>query len=355
MLNILKVNLKKSLLPDLCTLAIALLIFTTTISQTSLFYETMEGEFYPGYRTIFTLYSSVLALATLFFLFKNFNYNKKKVSCDLYYSLPVTKRELYLTNTLFSVMEYAFYWMVFTVVLLLGILVHEKPAVIEMRYGMIFVFTIYQLLYGLIHMLFVIPFLYYANDIMDSIVFLAFIALIPFLFLSTISNITEVLVENSYITGNVDYLGITWCIPLLSIQELGEHFLYLFYKTTEPMPFWGVTEALCIAGFSILSLAIFSGSVFFLSKDKAERSQEIDRKWFGYRVFIPIFIVLFVASLSLRQYNFLTLESGVFSLVLPFVLMVVHRRNFKIPLSDIIWTVSSPILYLIFVGIRMLF
>jgi|GEM_PF-2025900 hypothetical protein len=355
MLNILKVNFKKSLLADGCLLVIAFLFFMTVAVQTSMFNVQSDETLYFSYYSVFSTFETCFVVAACYVLFKNFSYNKRKVSCDLHYSLPLTKRQLFLGQTLYSILELSALYIVLVPTMLIVMGVHEKPETAHLQYGMIFLYTIFVFLYTIVNFLLVSPFVYYANDTLDTIFYLLFICLMPFLLSETIQRLLELLIRGDFIHISLQYINFQNVIPFASIFTLEKAFISRMYfienETGVKDAFWSQLEWTIIAMTIVFAAIAFLLTVYFVKKDKSERSQEIDTKWFGYKTFLPIVFIIFSAYAGLMSGNPGDVLSLLLSIVAPFVLMVIRRRSFKIAISDIIWVAATPISFAIFASI----
>lgn len=220
-------------------------------------------------------------------IFYNFSYNKKKITTDLYYSMPVTKKELFLGKYIYSILSitaFSILCLIFSYIfigLMAAGLNFDGSSYILSNGELFNVFKIFAVKYFFTVCFFnVCLFIYYrANTIMDGIIYLVIIMLIPKLFMDCLNMIVDNQLLSTYKYNSISYLLpsmiINWSEFIIKANV--EH--YAYYAT-----FVFIISFLCLS--TILYL------VNYCKNDFAERVEETENKIFGYSVLVPLILCL---------------------------------------------------------------
>ncbi|MCM1130658.1 MAG: ABC-2 transporter permease [Roseburia sp.] len=285
-----------------------------------------------GFTVILTSYSTVWRSFTLLYglfglfliigvIYLVFSYNKKRISADMTYSLPVTKRELFIGKYLASIVS-ILGMMIIYLLLCLIIFLLARTSNLFNKYTYDYLEIGKQLgnfvLGSLIHIGMSIPlfnflllFYYKANTVLDGIAFtaigLALLQMGSFIILQLVGRSVPVFLLNVYVRG-----------PLYFLDE------YFAFNSDR------------IAFYSLFSIYIISGTLLFIyllwfsKRDCSIRTQGICDGIFGYKVFLPllgVFIpLLTISSMGWNKFEWLWFILTVVGL---FIGYCIYHRSVK--------------------------
>ncbi len=293
---------------------------------------------FTGFIGYFT-FASILLL-----IFYNFGYNKKRISLDLYYALPVTHKELFLAKYLFTLVEIVIMFIVlmlcsyvFAGLLSVGISFSGEHIYLKhTELLQIFYAILIQLISGISLMNVILLFFNRANHYIDAILYILIILFIPKILLMNIAYIIEQTQLNDLCNSALDFglytmLG-SWC-------------KYYVCNTSDNFYTFNTAFGLIITtgcGLSFIPLYIHAKKSF------AEKVELPDTKIFGYKILIPILIVLVLIYFSLIV-NYIPLNLILLGVVLllQYGGYVLFERTIKISKINLILIVSTIILGLI--------
>lgn len=321
--GIIRNELKRSYVSYLIILAVfGIVYFTSLLFTNFVFKYTVTNEINIVYYDRSYLYGIFVALASIFLIFINFSYNKNRVSVDLTYSLPISKRTFFISKYLITVGEVIVTSIIFYLLFLV------KLSMVDTIFD-VGIFTIYFLLQTLscVSMVsFLIPAYYYGNNIIDGIIYMLFFSFIIPLFFAAIGSVT---LDSSIFSGSL--LSSPTSVPFaLSYTIKGmlgdEPFSTILFSDS----FDGIISGLTfIYGFIPIIL-----SIVFVSKDKTERVQQVDTSYLGYRVFIPLTFYLIAIAIRIET---LSVPLIVAVTVGMYILYAIYRKSLKIKKSDLLF------------------
>lgn len=235
---------------------------------------------WTSFMILFGVYMLVLVFGVIFL---TFSYNKKRISADMTYSLPVTKRELFIGKYLAAIT-------IVTVMAIGYLLVCLIVMALAKAYGKFDNYLKYQsfneqlgcfTLSCLIQMSITIPllnfillFYYKANTILDGITFIGFGLALVFLIAQTILNIAEEYADVFLLSLYVKTPSLFLNTPYAYQDKVASIFYPIFYT------------------YIVLGYLILIYLFWFSKKDCSIRTQGICNGIFGYKVFLPLFGVL---------------------------------------------------------------
>ncbi|MDE6408266.1 MAG: ABC-2 transporter permease [Anaeroplasmataceae bacterium] len=235
-----------------------------------------------NFTTLFGLFMLFLIVGIIYIVF---SYNKKRISADMTYSLPVTKRELFIGKYLASLAALAVMAFLYLLICYIIIGLADLSGLFEFSESYQSVgeqignFTVGWL----IHLVITIPlfnflllFYYKANTILDGIVFVLLGLFIVFLMGQIFIELTH-----SYIV----------VFPLIMYVEAPKYFLPGPYFGQIHNGLYGEEFTLFVTLFliyTILGYLIIIYLIWFSKKDCSIRTQGICNGIFGYRVFLPL-------------------------------------------------------------------
>lgn len=245
------------------------------------------------YTNLFSVFMFILILGLVIL---SFSYNKKRISADMTYSLPVTKRQLlfgkYLANLTYIVGLGLVY---FIIVLILLAMTKNKVDLQKMTIENIIAgcFILMGLAIPLYN--FMLLFYYKANTTFDGIVFMILGTVIPLLFVISIKFLIS---EDTVGSSPVDFY--------FSIVEIAFERMTVCNKTL-------------LIVYSVLGTLLSGYFYWFSKKDCSIRTNEKSDGIFGYKVLLPlldcaivVFILVICGVTEFRIEYFFLITLGMF-------------------------------------------
>lgn len=240
---------------------------------------TANSTYWTSFSFLYGFFSLFLMIGVIYLVF---SYNKKRISADMTYSLPVTKRGLFVGKylaSIASILSMMFIYMLLCLIIFALARTHNLH-----YYNQQFREELGNFVLGcFIHMAVTIPlfnflllFYYKANTVLDGIAFV----LIGFGLLQIVMLIILNLAEVSGVP----------VFPLLIYINVPVYFLktpYSLYYGNRIVAFKSVFSVYVILGTLLLIYLIW-----FSKKDCSIRTQGICNGIFGYKVFLPLLGVL---------------------------------------------------------------
>ncbi|MGI6714076.1 MAG: hypothetical protein ACOX3K_03385 [Bacilli bacterium] len=344
-------TLRKALWPTVIIFVIALLQIILPEALTEAYYS--AGSPGIGYEYFYIDTPPIMSLV-IFFLgasfgipILQFHFAKNTRLVDQYYSAPIKRKHLLLTNWLVGYLMLAALTIV--IVLLLILTVSSKPNVYVMKHFFVlipFLLIAELFLYSINSFIF-----HQANSILDGIIYMVLSIVLVFMVWSTILG----LIPPFDFEDKPKLPTFLTISPFIYLME--DTFLeFLIHPTSEITGRPDLTRlpTLKIELGTILDLVyllVLSGiSVFFLlfmaKKEKVERARQISDSYVGYKVMLPIFILTFTALIGNEPLAVLLIP-----LPLAIILTLIYRRNFKIPFRHLLPIIIS---YVAGVGLNFL-
>lgn len=326
--TIFKSEIKRNAIPYLITIGISIVALILILSLNG--FNVNSNYYWMFYSLQFTSF-----VVTIVVICVTFSYNKTKVGCDLYYSLPISKMKLYITKTLIGLLVLSVNYLLFSL-LTIPFMYAQKNIIVD--YGQLFGTILVVCFSYLIVFLALIPFYYFANSKGDGFIYLIFgtfcFPLIAYCFVGFLDFGKSI--HNSF---NYDYYIFTksalFNLPMSFISQIRTYDtntaklvidIYFFNNLSS---FGNIFPVVCY----FLSLSFYPISLLFINKDKAERSEQVDSSFFGFQTFIPISII----SLSLLCicYGLPFLLTYLIYIIF-FILYIIFRKSIKFKISDYI-------------------
>lgn len=256
-------------------------------------------------------------------IIKNFNFKMKKTAVDVYYQLPIKKRNMYLVKYLEGILEII---ITFSACILLSfIILAIRTNIFEMKY--LFFYYLLEIPYIII-MYTIVTFVFIkGNTIIDGLVNVGMYIGVSFLFPAMLSLIFD---------------GIDGCIDGYTIDFEASKF-----SIVSPMAILAeeMDYSLCCYGLLdfdiniILMLIIYiilgvtAGVLLYKNEDKAEDVAQISNSYFSYKVLLPALIFL-ISVMMTPEWDLTYIL--VFILIAAYIGYVIYRRTFKITKNDAI-------------------
>ena len=337
-------EIKRNLLPLAIFTAIAVVLSIFSCLLTRLEYQSSIDGTYTLYNACLSVFAVILCALCFVVPVLQFSYRMKMNSVDLWYSLPISHKQLTFVRILGGMVLIAVpytlsYWLGVTVIALRGA-----------HFDYIWYLPNYFVCLALGAMLSgVNAFIFTrANRVGDGIIFMiAWACILPLLM--------NLIFPQS--------LWNTWSdavpIELSSYYGIGRYsdFLSCFF-TASPVAWTSVYFGDCILKMSVYSVDMYHTSVFlgiaigvgaaeavaaylalFLlaDRDKAENADQMSSSWMGYKVLIPAYLVL-----GLRMLRSLYIETLYALFILAVVLIIAfigyfaYRRSFRLKWYDLV-------------------
>lgn len=301
----------------------------------------IDVESFTGYIGYFSFISVIVLV------FYNFGYNKKRSSLDLYYSLPITHKELFLAKYLFTIIE-----IVVMILVLLGV----TYGLIGLLYAGIcfsgdnFIFRdieLMQILYTILIQiiasigLFNVILLAFnrANNYLDAILYIIIALFIPQIIMLNLICIV------AQINGNTEL--IYYALNFGLYDMIGGWCEYFVCNTSLPFYSFNLTFGLILL---IISCLLFIPNYFYTINSYAEKVEMPDTKIFGYKTFVPtLFILLSIYFSLIVDYTPFNLLLLVVVFILQYVSYLIFEKTIKISKYNFIMLVSVLLLGIILI------
>lgn len=258
-----------------------------------------------------------------------FSSTKKRRNLDCYYSLPISKRFLGLTNYLVGLVLIFVPFLLTCITNLIIYASYSYATFIKLNFGVLATHFLISVLMGLVvYTLFVFVF-NEANSVLDGCIFMA---------AYTLEGMFIVL-----ILDNISYDGILFlsekAIPFVPFTELLSEYETALERgiTSHIVDAWterGMT--FCFIFWTIASILAFFGFVYGLERKKAEKTEDISTSVFGYKTLIPLIaipaVINYCEFTSIRQSG--DPISCMFVTLGAVVAYTVYRRGVKYKKSD---------------------
>ena len=302
MRKLLKYYLKKRIL-NLSVLSLILVVVTISVLLNYKF--EWQNQIY--YAPISMPAIFMVVLSTLVPLCE-FSFKMNKANIDTLYSMPIKRSKIHFARLIMGLIEIIIPFTLSYIILLIWILAAAN------FYSFSYFIGFYFLLIGLgIIVYLIITFIYTrANTYHDGIIFIAFYAIILEIFFSIIRSFTDVVQAWSYSLYSPFF---TLCY-IFNEKSLG-HFIdgYVILNAVLPV---------------IIYLLISIGFTFIYFHDiYRERPENISQKsdsWFGYKVLLPVTIVLLSIYALANNYIIIYILGAVGA----YFVYVIYQRNFRI-------------------------
>lgn len=342
MINLLKYHFKKKWILIVVLSFVSLLITYLTnasrsyISSYTDIYELNIKYVYATNPPIITATVISAVLATII-PFVEFSFKMKKINIDQYYSLPIKREKLYLTNFIFGFIEII---IPVTVSYICGFLsIFSKPSMFENIYFLPYYFV---LLFITFLVYSIVAFVYTRNnsfiDGFVNVIFIIFSLSILAGALKTIFNATE-----KFLTIE-DYFNSSWYhlySPHTYLSGIFDDLLCNGHLTKYYDDMQMLTVALPL--FVVLGVTCFILFYIFSKREKAEDCLQTTKSFISFRTMIPHYIVTSIILLKEAGLGVMLLVS-----IAGFFLYVLHHKSFKFKLSTIITLVVSCVVSIVF-------
>ena len=330
-------ELKRNLLPLVIFCAVAAAVSVVYTSTTTLSY-TNEFDGYYEYSPIDSClgaFAAVLCVLAAIVPVLQFSYRMKQRSADLWYSLPVGRKKLTLVRVLGGlVLVFAPY----TLAYWLGV---ACIALQDTQFLFVHYLSFYavSLLLG-VGLFGVNCFLFTrANTVEDGIVFLVLWAcLLPLAVLVFLGSVRLITIDVP--EGTPEYLAhyrgmdiAAYLFPYSPTAAMSGLFEALVFREE-------VSEALLLPVWFAIPVCLLEGVGAYVGlfvradRDRAENAGQVSSSWLGYRVLIPVYIVLLLGTVGdLLDGEILM---GVLVAVIGAALYFAYRRSFRVKKEDVI-------------------
>lgn len=319
----LKYNYKRMFMPFVFLTIIGIVFYALPIFLNSSGYS--GGSYLGGVSNIATLLIYLIIVA-IFIPVYEFAPLKNTRGADLYYSLPIDKKRLYLQFYLKGLIEIVLSYIIVFLLGLIGVAIKGYP--VEFIY---YIPLFFSLLLGIaLYYTFNVFVFSKANRIIDGVIFIVMYLVIPIMIYLFVLHLMLVVFKT-----NVSYYWIDAVMPISPLYIFGEYFTILIEKRTVSNRF--NTAFVFALIWALISIASGLLMILYTKMNKPENVQSKSDSWFGYKVFIPMLLYISISTTMDLRY------SPGFSFILTFIFMVIayigyviYERKFKISLISLI-------------------
>ncbi len=252
-------------------------------------------------------------------IIKNFNFKMKKTAVDVYYQLPIKKKNMYLVKYLEGILEII---ITFSACILLSfIILAIRPNIFELKY--LFLYYLIEIPYIII-MYTIVTFVFIkGNTIIDGLVNVGMYIGVSFLLPAMLS-----LIFDGIEGYTIDFEASKFSIvsPMTILAEEMDYSLCCY----GPLDF-DINIILMLIINIILGVA--AGVLLYKNEDKAEDVAQISNSYFSYKVLLPALIFL-ISVMMTPEWDLTYIL--VFILIAAYIGYVIYRRTFKITKNDAI-------------------
>lgn len=345
--------LKQALWPTVILFVVSLLWIILPIALKETFIYTPE---FGPYDESFLLYMGetppITSLVMFFMAFSfwipvlQFYFAKNRRLVDQYYSAPIKRKYLLLTNYLVGYLILASLTIVITLLLIITVWSKPNPFVMPHFFILIpFLLIAELLLYSINTYVF-----HKANSIFDGLIFMAFATVLVTLVWRTIIGLTPTLTYEEELNLPT-FLTISPFIYLM--DGFTSYLIYPYSAEIGGRDFTQVPKLHMDLGtiLDLVYLVLLSGAAVFLllflaDKEKPERAGQISDGYFGYKVMNPLLIFTFTVLIGNEPLGVLFMP-----LPLALILTLIYRRSFKVPFKHFIPIIIA---YLAGIGVNFL-
>ena len=295
---------------------------------------------------IVTISGFMLTVIILFYIVFSFSYNKKIKTADYYYSLPISKRKLFLGKYLFVLTEIVATIFIFTIFIYIFVLLGKsglnysgrKTDVDSMQYVYLIKDLLMQLLFSIIFFNFVLYFYYNSNSYFDGFVYIMIAMFLPWIIACDISLIIDKSGSFKYANSYSNNLFVS-ILPIYDAQKFIHMEIDKYYTF----------NIILYSVYFIISIILFILLFINTKNSYAENVERIDNKLFGYISFIPLIALSIALSLAITtpdSYFFVSF-GFIFSIIGQYILFMMKNKSFKISKKEIIELSATSLLCLI--------
>ncbi|MDR2828059.1 MAG: hypothetical protein LBV51_01395 [Acholeplasmatales bacterium] len=295
-------------------------------------------NYHPGaYNFPLSFLIVAICVLSFVFVFIRFSFLKNKKEIDLYYSLPIKRSHIILTQTLFGLVQLVgaytiAYWVGFIVLLTRQNSFNLLPF-LPFYFAFIPVIIV-CFLSGIVIFL-------RANSVVDGILFVIMLIGLSYMLVLFIT------IKNPTFNNKNNNL-----LYLLEIHLIPAGIYNYFYTSINGLQLSQLiqkSEVGAVIGNIMLyaggALGGYTATILTVNNEKTENIGRTSDFIIGYKALIPIYSLLIILL-----FNDLII-SLVVSILFSFVMYVIYRRSAKFKLADYICIASSIILGIIFVSI----
>jgi hypothetical protein len=284
-----------------------------------------------GYLVIVAIFIPIYEFAPL----------KSIRGADLYYSLPLDKKRLYLQFYLKGLIEIISSYIVVYILGFLGIVV--KGYQLDLIY---YIPLFFLLLVGVsLYYTFNVFIFSKANKTIDGIIFIILYMILPLLLYLLYAKISLELFK-----ADVSFMSLDAVMPTGMISFPGDFFALLIEKRSYNNYFdssWGF-----IVMWYVISIGVGALMLFYPKAHKPEKVQSKSDSWFGYRVLIPLFLFTMTVTLTeLSDYIGVYLILVFSFLLIAYIGYVIYERKFKISIKSLLVLLTTTLLGILVAGI----
>ena len=333
MKNITLYYIKKRLPVFLIVLALTVvssIIFISTTSFTSKY--RVNGELKEFINTSGVIYLSVILmiLATIIPIYE-FAFKMKRNGCDLHYSLPIKRNQLFTFKYIFGLCELLLIFIVnFIIVSTYAVILISNKNIpdVEFNPGIIYLYLPFALITGTLLYSWTTFFYTRANRVLDGIIGIILSNIILLVVMYGLQSYIFSFINYNDTLGN--YLSGYHYSPIISIIHIGIYFDTLASKNVSTISY--LYPDIILWSVSVLLIPLF---IILSYKERAEVSEDISDNIFLYKTMLPIYIIFSFMLNELGSFSWIAIVIG------GYIGYVIYNRNFLLKKNDLIVLASS--------------
>ncbi len=294
----------------------------------------------PDSEMVLDCFSPIFSMILLLYLFRNFSFNKSVKKSDFYYSIPISRKKLFISKYLFSLIEISLSFLLLLATLYLDIY-FESHAILF--YYKNYVFHDYDALVvkfieiyfsSIICFSFVLTFYFKASSKLDGFIYVVFAIAAPFLFNNVFEYIS--MIFNTWFYEYDPYL-----LYLTRYSILREIIRFDIYSLHDSIFYISVL-------YIIVTIGLMLVTIFKINDNMSERIGKIDDDIFGYNAFIPFTVI--GIELRTMRFNSMLLPFLAVIVALLYILFCIKNKGLVIPKKDRIRVLVTSLIYLLILG-----
>ncbi|MBR6071417.1 MAG: hypothetical protein IKP77_01125 [Acholeplasmatales bacterium] len=266
----------------------------------------------------------MIILATIVPVYE-FSFKMRKTGCDLFYSLPIKRKKLFIFKYIFGICEMlAIFLVIFIIVSTYAIATLSGKEFLDNIFhpGYYYLYLIVIIFMGILLYSWVSFFYTRGKTILDGVVGVILSSIIVMAI--TFGLFVYIYDMIDYKSPVKEYLMGYHYPPQAVLYEMG-YFIEQLIKGNEIE--YSIVPTIIGMGASALSVPLF---IIFSGHDKAEESQDISNSIFLYKTMLPILIVSLFLFCEVSNFSFIAIVIG------GYIGYAIYNRHFLLKKNDLI-------------------
>ena len=313
------------------TLLITVVITATTVMAHRVILHNGGTSTYVSSTHLFYLSTLLVILASIIPIYE-FAFKMRKTSVDLFYSLPIKRTKLYTTKYLIGLLElFILFTFNFLYVLIFASI---NMAQYDVTFKLIYFLPYYFSMLGLGFLLYnwVSFFFTRGNTILDGIILTILSIFVVTLLASFAYAIKNKIESPEYRVYTGEAFNFTAYSLVYNVTSIFDSLVKANYK--------GELTLHLVSFVVMMVVSISFVPLFFIlnNKKKAEDTADINKEWYLYKLFIPLYIICIYSTISTHPFYMILVP------IAGYVGYVINNRSFLIKKYDLILLISSTLI-----------